>query len=100
MGSMTGAFHEAFTYAVNHKLPLIFVIADNNKSVLTDTNSAWGQTQNPFCPLDDEKYKIGTVHKWQNVWYYEYKSIYPHARSGRSKNKLLVQAVLSLSSIY
>ena len=82
MGSMTGAFHEALSYASNFQLPIIFVIADNNKSVCTDTNKTWGQKDNPMMPWDFDDYVYGKLHKWTNVWYYQYESKFPHAGTG------------------
>lgn len=89
MGSMTGGFQEAFTYAVNFKLPIKFIVADNNKSVVTDTNKSWGQEMNPMYPWDDkEEYEksSGGVYKWQNIWYYEYTSRWPHSGGSQRIN--------------
>lgn len=37
----TGIFHETYKYAKNHKLPIKFVIEDNNMSTNTPTNKVW-----------------------------------------------------------
>jgi len=64
----TGTFHECHKYAINHKLPIIFVVEDNSLSVCTDTKKTWGD--NPiFSALP-------------NVIYYQYKSKWPHAGAG------------------
>ena len=42
MTSETGIAHESIKYALNHNLPIKFIIEDNSKSVCTDTRDAWG----------------------------------------------------------
>ena len=37
----TGVFHETYKYAKNHKLPIKFVVEDNNMSTNTPTNKVW-----------------------------------------------------------
>ena len=39
----TGVFHECYKYAKNFKLPLKFVVEDNDLSTNTPTKSAWGK---------------------------------------------------------
>jgi len=70
MTSETGIFYESWKYAVNHDLPITFVIENNHKSVCTDTDKAWGHKELFFR---NEKRKIK---------YYEYASKYPHAGAG------------------
>jgi pyruvate dehydrogenase E1 component alpha subunit len=41
MASETGTFFENWKYAVNHDLPITFIVEDNNKSVCTDTRKTW-----------------------------------------------------------
>jgi pyruvate dehydrogenase E1 component alpha subunit len=62
----TGMFHECYKYARNHKLPLKFVVEDNNLSTNTPTNKVW-----------IKKSKIP-----KDVIYYKYKRKYPHHGSG------------------
>lgn len=62
----TGMFHECYKYAKNHKLPLKFVVEDNNLSTNTPTNKVWVK-----------KSKIP-----KDVIYYKYKRIYPHHGTG------------------
>ena len=62
----TGIFHECYKYAKNHKLPLKFVVEDNNLSTNTPTNKVWVK-----------KSKIP-----KDVIYYKYKRKYPHHGSG------------------
>ena len=62
----TGVFHEAYKYSRNFNLPLEFVVEDNNLSVHTPTDAAWGVRQN--IPSD--------------VVYYKYENGYPHHGTG------------------
>jgi pyruvate dehydrogenase E1 component alpha subunit len=62
----TGMFHECYKYAKNHKLPLKFVVEDNNLSTNTPTNKVW-----------IKKSKIP-----KDVIYYKYKRKYPHHGTG------------------
>ena len=62
----TGMFHECYKYAKNHKLPLRFVVEDNNLSTNTPTNKVWVK-----------KSKIP-----KDVIYYKYKRKYPHHGTG------------------
>lgn len=71
MTSETGAFYENHKYAVNHDLPITFVIENNFKSVCTETLNVWNQKEN--------SYKGGT----KKVLYYEYENKYPHAGAGK-----------------
>jgi pyruvate dehydrogenase E1 component alpha subunit len=69
VGDMTfesGLFHETYKYSRNHDLPLEFVIEDNNLSTNTPTDETWGRKQS--IPKD--------------VYYYQYKSDYPHHGTG------------------
>ena len=62
----TGMFHECYKYAKNHKLPLKFVVEDNNLSTNTPTNKVW---------LKKSK-------KPKDVIYYKYKRKFPHHGTG------------------
>tara|TARA_B100000029_G_scaffold510410_1_gene601813 strand:+ start:3525 stop:4157 length:633 start_codon:yes stop_codon:yes gene_type:complete len=62
----TGVFHESYKFATNYKLPLQFVMEDNNLSVHTPTDVAWKLRQK--VPED--------------VVYYKYKNGYPHHGTG------------------
>ena len=66
----TGGFHEAYKYAKNFDLPLQWVVEDNNMSVHTPTDMAWGQKQE--VP--------------EGVIYYEYEMEYPHHGTGKWVN--------------
>jgi TPP-dependent pyruvate/acetoin dehydrogenase alpha subunit len=62
----TGIFHECYKYSKNHKLPLKFVVEDNNLSTNTPTNKVW-----------IKKSKIP-----KDVFYYKYKRKFPHHGTG------------------
>ena len=75
MGEMTsesGIVHECVKYSRNFKLPIHFIIEDNEKSVCTDTRNAWNQKKLSYEGKSD-KY----------VTYYHYKLKYPHAGAGK-----------------
>lgn len=71
MASETGTFFENWKYAVNHDLPITFVVEDNNKSVCTDTRKTWN-TEVLYFETPKPK-----------VIYYKYESKYPHAGAGK-----------------
>ena len=62
----TGVFHESYKYARNFDLPIEFVIEDNNLSVHTPTDAAWGKHQD--VPDD--------------IVYYKFENEYPHHGTG------------------
>lgn len=65
MSARTGAFHEAYSYARGHCLPITWVIEDNGLSVETPTDVAWG------------------TYPKTNIIRYQYKNTkYPHAGAG------------------
>lgn len=66
----TGVFHEAYKYSQNFELPLQWVMEDNNMSVHTPTDMAWGVKQ--AVP--------------PNVIYYRYEMEYPHHGTGKWVN--------------
>lgn len=70
MTAETGVFHEAYKYAKNFDLPLQWVIEDNNMSVHTPTDMAWGRKQG--VPDD--------------IIYYQYEMEYPHHGTGKWVN--------------
>jgi len=71
MAAETGGVYESIKYAVNHDLPILFVIEDNGLSVSTDTARAWGRVSlNPA--------------RWRGkVLRYEYKLTRPHVGIGQ-----------------
>jgi len=74
MGEMTaetGIAYECIKYSRNFKLPIHFIVEDNEKSVCTDTREAWNQNKLTYENKNDEY-----------ITYYKYKTIYPHAGAG------------------
>ena len=70
IGDMTfesGIFYEAYKYAKNFKLPLQFVVEDNNMSTNTPTDETWGGVKRNVP--DD-------------VIYYKYEREFPHHGTG------------------
>ena len=72
MTSETGIAHECIKYSRNFKLPIHFIVEDNEKSVCTETRKAWNQKKLTYEGYSD-KY----------VTYYHYKLKYPHAGAGK-----------------
>jgi TPP-dependent pyruvate/acetoin dehydrogenase alpha subunit len=71
MTSETGIAHESIKYSRNHRLPIHFIVEDNEKSVCTDTREVWSQPLLSFEGADDDY-----------VSYYRYTTKYPHAGAG------------------
>ena len=71
MTSETGIAHETIKYSINKKLPIHFIVEDNNLSVCSNTRKVWGKSKLSY-ELIKSKY----------VTYYKYKSKYPHAGAG------------------
>lgn len=71
MASETGVFFENWKYAVNHDLPITFIIEDNNKSVCSETRKVWN------CE------KLYFENATEKIIYYKYSSKYPHAGAGK-----------------
>lgn len=72
MTSETGIAHECIKYSRNKKLPIHFIIEDNEKSVCTDTRAAWSQKKLTYENVSDDY-----------VTYYKYNLEYPHAGAGK-----------------
>lgn len=72
MTSETGSFHENHKYAVNHDLPITFVVENNGKSVCTDTFKVWNMTELTYSKAGIPK-----------IIYYDYETKYPHAGAGK-----------------
>ncbi len=64
----TGVFHEAYKYAKNFNLPLEWVIEDNNMSVHTPTDMAWGEKQKIPSDVIYYKYEMGYPHHGTGQW--------------------------------
>ena len=63
----TGGFYECYKYAKNFKLPIKFIVEDNNMSTNTNTKVVWAKKQKKF----------------DGVIYYKYKRKYPHHGIGK-----------------
>ena len=72
MTSETGVFQTASRYALQHDLPITFIVEDNGKSVLTDTRQVWNSKT-----LRYEEQQL------PNIISYKYENIYPHAGAGK-----------------
>lgn len=72
MTSETGTFYENHKFAVNHNLPITYIVEDNGKSVCSDTLLVWG--------IKDLTYSKEGIPK---IIYYKYETKYPHAGSGK-----------------
>jgi pyruvate dehydrogenase E1 component alpha subunit len=80
MSAETGAFHEAYKFALNHDLPITFIVEDNNMSVCTPTNIIWGRNTQYFLHED----YIGGILRQPNLYYYQYTNEkYPHSGAGK-----------------
>ncbi len=55
MGDESGIVYESMKYAANFKLPVLWVIEDNGKSVATKTHKAWGGTCAIMTDPDDPR---------------------------------------------
>jgi TPP-dependent pyruvate/acetoin dehydrogenase alpha subunit len=50
----TGMYHEVRSYAYGFDLPIMFVIENNKKSVMTPTSQVWGDREWPFMKGPNE----------------------------------------------
>jgi pyruvate dehydrogenase E1 component alpha subunit len=70
--SETGIAHESIKFSINHKLPIKFIIEDNNLSVCTDTRKTW----------KINKLSVSSFSR-RYVQIYTYKNKYPHSGAGK-----------------
>lgn len=77
MSAETGAWSESYRYAVAQKLPITFIVEDNELSVMTPTAEVWGSNK-WYLPVQGLSYYEGP-----HLIYYKYKNEkYPHAGAG------------------
>ena len=77
MSAETGAWAEAYKYSVAQKLPITFIVEDNELSVMTPTHDVWGSSK-WYLPEQNVNWHEGT-----NLIYYKYKNLkYPHSGAG------------------
>jgi pyruvate dehydrogenase E1 component alpha subunit len=79
MTAHTGIFHECFKYAINHKLPIKFIVENNFLSTDTLTNEVWGITKEQL---------VAGFEKWKKDYpqwfdFYTYTRGYPHYGTGK-----------------
>ena len=75
MTSETGIAHECIKFSTQHRLPILFVVEDNEHSVCTPTRDVWNM---PTLSYE--------ARRPENVLYYRYRSKWPHAGSGARIN--------------
>lgn len=81
MTASTGIFYECVNYSIFHKLPITFIVSDNEKSVCTNTRKVWNIDRlnyEPYCLKS-----INNVIKTSYVWYYYYNLTWPHSGGGK-----------------
>lgn len=80
MSAETGIFHEAVKYATNFDLPIIFIVGDNDLSVMTKTREVWNNTEAWF----NNCYQFSSIDKVYNkIHYFKYTNGYPHSGLGK-----------------
>jgi pyruvate dehydrogenase E1 component alpha subunit len=87
MSAETGAFHEAYKYAKNQKLPITFIVECNNLSVTTPTDEIWARSLPYFISTPSRFIRdldVYGIYKQENLIYYKYTNTkYPHAGAGQ-----------------
>ena len=84
MAAEMGIVHESVKYAVNHDLPVLWIVEDNGLSVSTDTTKAWGCSNSWIRPhFDAERTLRGIQHMSSKLLVYQYKLTRPHVVIGR-----------------
>jgi pyruvate dehydrogenase E1 component alpha subunit len=77
MSAETGAWAEAYKYAVSQDLPITFIVEDNELSVMTPTEKVWGNNKWYLPEQNVDKFVS------KHLIYYKYKNEkYPHAGAG------------------
>ena len=64
----TGIFHECYKYSKNFKLPIKFVIEDNNMSTNSPTNKVWKKKSKIPKEITKYKYKRKFPHHGTGGW--------------------------------
>tara|TARA_R110000824_G_scaffold280251_2_gene468401 strand:+ start:9935 stop:10555 length:621 start_codon:yes stop_codon:yes gene_type:complete len=78
MAVVSGIANECIRYSINHNLPITWVVADNNKSVMTDTRKAYGKDIEKYL-LELARHTLGTDVR---ILSYQYTSKWPHSGTG------------------
>lgn len=79
MTANTGTFNDCLSYAYNHKLPITFIIENNELSTDTKTAEVWGVSQET---MDNYFNKLTELYP-NYVIHYKYERIYPHYGTGK-----------------
>ena len=82
IGDMTaygGTFHECFKYAINHNLPIKFIVENNFLSTDTQSNEVWGVSKEGY----EYQFKMQKQYFPEYFDYYTYTRKYPHYGSGK-----------------
>ena len=74
---MTGQAQENIRYAMNHNLPVKYIVSDNGLSVKTPTNVVWNLKEGELEQITKQ---------YSNVIYYKYKNTWPHSGIGKFIN--------------
>ena len=83
MSAATGAWDEAYRYSMAHRLPIVFVIEDNGKSVETPTWHVWDDMHPSYSRSYFARGKCYVEDFRNKVIYYRYENKkYPHAGAG------------------
>ena len=77
MTAETGIFHDCWKYAVNHHLPITFIVEDNGLSTDTPTQEVWGKKVSDWNYLESS-----FPHEKDKIIYYQYKRKWPHYGTG------------------
>ena len=64
----TGTFNDCYKYAKNFKLPINFIVEDNNMSTNTPTDKAWGKKMKNLSDIIYYKYKRKFPHHGTGTW--------------------------------
>ena len=75
MTARTGGFYEAQQYSICQDLAITFVVENNGRSVLTDTEKAWGGRYNIIRPWIDKSPGLKMIS-------YNYQLTWPHSGAG------------------
>lgn len=85
MTAHTGTFHECWSYAIAHRLPINFVIEDNGKSVCTDTAEVWNSPIKHHTMIE-RSMPVSDMLNGVETFYYAYELTWPHSGIGTRIN--------------
>jgi len=79
MSAETGIFHEAVKYSINFDLPIVFIVCDNDVSVMTKTREVWGEK----LPWFYKQFHSDLPSSNRKIEYFKYENGYPHSGLGK-----------------